>query len=298
MEITKNILTHNDCYKEYDTIKPKGIMVHSTGVNNPKISRYSSTAGWNKPGVQKCVHFMIGKTADGSIGCEQHLPLNCMGWHSGSGSLGWWKNANHQGYIGFEICEAELADSSYFKAAYKKAVELCVYLCERFGWDPKEPGRIICHSEGHASGIASNHGDVMHWFPMHKKSMDTFRADVAKGIAQDQEPVKPEPVKPPVKPKHWADSFLQEMKDMHIMDGTRPDDAVTRGELAAVVHNYLRMKNPSIPEEPRKPGEHWAASFMREVKTLGIMDGTRPDDKVTRGELAAVVHNMMAVTEA
>ena len=27
-------------------------------------------------------------------------------------------------------------------------------------------------------GIASNHGDVMHWFPKHGKSMDTFRAEV------------------------------------------------------------------------------------------------------------------------
>ena len=37
---------------------------------------------------------------------------------------------------------------------------------------------IICHSEGYKKGIASNHGDVMHWFPRHGKSMDTFRADV------------------------------------------------------------------------------------------------------------------------
>jgi cell division septation protein DedD len=39
---------------------------------------------------------------------------------------------------------------------------------------------VICHSEGYKRGIASNHGDVMHWFPKHGKSMDTFRADVAK----------------------------------------------------------------------------------------------------------------------
>ncbi len=37
---------------------------------------------------------------------------------------------------------------------------------------------IICHSEGYKQGVASNHGDVMHWFPKHGKSMDTFRADV------------------------------------------------------------------------------------------------------------------------
>ena len=39
-------------------------------------------------------------------------------------------------------------------------------------------GVVICHSEGAARGIASNHSDVMHWFPKFGKSMDTFRADV------------------------------------------------------------------------------------------------------------------------
>ena len=37
---------------------------------------------------------------------------------------------------------------------------------------------IICHSEGYKLGIASNHGDVMHWFPKRGKSLDTFQADV------------------------------------------------------------------------------------------------------------------------
>ena len=37
---------------------------------------------------------------------------------------------------------------------------------------------VICHSEGYKRGIASNHADVMHWFPKHGKSMDTFRSDV------------------------------------------------------------------------------------------------------------------------
>ena len=45
---------------------------------------------------------------------------------------------------------------------------------------------IICHSEGYRKGIASNHGDVMHWFPKHGKSMDTFRADVKAGLAEQK----------------------------------------------------------------------------------------------------------------
>ena len=45
-----------------------------------------------------------------------------------------------------------------------------------FGLTEKD---IICHSEDYQRGVASNHGDVMNWFPKHGKSMDTFRADVA-----------------------------------------------------------------------------------------------------------------------
>jgi hypothetical protein len=37
-------------------------------------------------------------------------------------------------------------------------------LCEAYGLDPLEDGVVICHSEGHKRGIASNHADVLHWF--------------------------------------------------------------------------------------------------------------------------------------
>lgn len=59
-------------------------------------------------------------------------------------------------------------------------MELCVYLCKQYGLTEKD---IIGHSGGHKLGVASNHGDVMHWFPKHGKSMDTFRAEVKSGLA-------------------------------------------------------------------------------------------------------------------
>jgi len=97
------------------------------------------------------------------------------GWHAGG-------SANNT-HIGIELCEDGLTDSSYFFAVYKEAVELCVYLCKQFGLTEKS---IICHSEGHAQGIASNHGDVMHWFPKHGKSMDTFRTDVKAALGNEK----------------------------------------------------------------------------------------------------------------
>lgn len=180
MNLNKLILTKNDCYKTGEKITVKGIMVHSTGANNPWLKRYLPDDGrigknqygnhWNtaRPGGRKvCVHAFIGKLADGTVATYQTLPWNHRGWHAGG-------SANNT-HIGFEICEDGLSDRTYFEKVYKEAVELCAYLCKEYGLTEKN---IICHSEGYKKGIASNHGDVMHWFPKHGKNMDTFRADV------------------------------------------------------------------------------------------------------------------------
>lgn len=194
MNLRKLILTNNACYKAGKTIKPKGIMVHSTGANNPWLKRYVGpddgllgknqyNKHWNqdKPGGrQVCVHAFIGKLADGSIATYQTLPWNHRGWHAGG-------DANNT-HIGFEICEDGLTDASYFSAVYKEAVELCVHLCKLYGLSEKD---IICHSEGYKQGIASNHADVMHWFPKHGKTMDTFRADVKKLLNEEEKSAEP-----------------------------------------------------------------------------------------------------------
>ena len=191
MNLHKLIFTENACFKAGRTITPIGIMVHSTGANNPRLSRYVGPDDgllgenkygnhWNqdKPdGRQACVHAFIGKLADGTIAAYQTLPWNHRGWHCGGDA-----NDTH---IGFEICEDNLIDTSYFYKVYQEAVDLCVYLCRLYSLTEKN---IICHSEGHKLGIASNHSDVMHWFPRHGKSMDTFRADV-KALATDLSPV-------------------------------------------------------------------------------------------------------------
>ncbi|HCK23692.1 N-acetyl-anhydromuramyl-L-alanine amidase AmpD [Clostridium tetanomorphum] len=194
MKLYKLILTNNACYKAGKTIKPKGIMVHSTGANNPWLKRYVGPDDgllgknqynnhWNqdKPGGrQVCVHAFIGKLADGSIATYQTLPWNHRGWHAGG-------DANNT-HIGFEICEDGLTDASYFSAVYKEAVELCVHLCKLYGLSEKD---ILCHSEGYKQGIASNHADVMHWFPKHGKTMDTFRADVKKLLSEEEKSAEP-----------------------------------------------------------------------------------------------------------
>lgn len=193
MNLKKLYFTKNDCYKSSKRVTPMGIMWHATGVDNSNLRRYVGPNDgllgenkynnhWNQPrpdGQQICPHGFMGKLEDGTIATYQVLPWNMICWLSGTGSLGYSKNANNQGYIQIEICEDNLKDPVYFELIYKEAVEVSAYLCKQFNF-PID--KIICHSEGYTQGIASNHADVMHWFPRHGKSMDTLRADVAKKL--------------------------------------------------------------------------------------------------------------------
>lgn len=181
---TQYYLTKNECYLSGKKMTPAGIIVHSTGANNKTLKRYigpdDGKLGVNKYGNhwnqvmdrEVCVHAFIGTLADGTVACYQTLPWDMVGWHSGRGANG---SANNMGYIGFEICEDDLTDAKYFNEIYEMAAHLCAYLCQEYNI-PIE--KVICHSEAHTLGIASNHGDVMHWFPKFGKNMDTFRTYV------------------------------------------------------------------------------------------------------------------------
>lgn len=181
MTLRECLLTNNDCYKAGRTIIPKGVMVHSTGANNPNLRRYvqpddgwlgvnKNGNHWNRAGVGKCVHAFIGKLADGSISTYQTLPWDCRGWHAGG-------DANNT-HISFEICEDALTDRGYFQKTYREAVELTAYLCQMYRLDPMKDGVVLCHYEGYQRRIASGHVDITHWWPKFGKTMNDFRREV------------------------------------------------------------------------------------------------------------------------
>lgn len=204
MKLLQCILTANSCYRAGRKIKPKGVMVHSTGANNPTLRRYvqplASTPGreellaalgvnqngnhWNRPDLDVCVHGFVGRLADGSVAAVQTLPWDCRGWHAGTGTSGGSANNTH---ISFEICEDSLTDPVYFQRAYQTAVELTAMLCRDYGLDPLADGVVICHQDGYRRGIASNHGDVYNWFPRFGRNMNDFRADVVRAMNGEEE---------------------------------------------------------------------------------------------------------------
>ena len=184
MEIKKCILTKNDCYKTAQKITPKGIVVHSTGANNPQLKRYVQPDDgilgdnlydndWNRAGIEKCVHCFIGKDKNGIVRVYQTLPFDYACWGVGSGSKGSY-NYN-PAYIQFEICEDGLTDKTYFTEAFDKAAELCANLCKQFNLSVDN---IVSHNEAHKRGYGSNHGDCDHWLKKFGKDMNWFRSEV------------------------------------------------------------------------------------------------------------------------
>ena len=179
MKINQSILTKNDCYLAKKTIKPKGLMLHSVGVPQPKASVF--VKNWNKP-VGVCVHgFVDGLTGE----IYQTLPWNHRGWHCGG--------SGNNTHIGIEMCEpdsikytsgANFYCTDYPKAVqivertYNAAVELFAYLCSVYNLNPMTD--IVSHKEGCKKGIASNHGDPEHlWKGLGTGfTMDTFRKAV------------------------------------------------------------------------------------------------------------------------
>ena len=177
MKLTVKYMTKNDCYRANAKIKPMGIMIHSTAAPGVMAAEWYSR--WNKSfkageiNIQACVHAFVD---DKEV--YQYLPWDHRGWHAGA-------NANNT-HIGIEMCEPagfyysgqnmvgyEAAkQESYFGKVWQNTVELSVMLCNTYDLNAKD---IICHSEGYKLGIASNHSDVMHWFPKHGEDMDSFR---------------------------------------------------------------------------------------------------------------------------
>ncbi|MDR0531921.1 MAG: peptidoglycan recognition protein family protein [Oscillospiraceae bacterium] len=201
MKLYQLLLTKNECYQAGRPLAPKGIMVHSTGANNPKLSRYvgpddgrlgANPAGnhWNQPrpeGRQICCHAFVGKLADGTVATYQVLPWNMRGWHCASGLNG----SGNDTHIGFECCEDGLGNETYFRAVYEEATDLCAHLCKQFYLAAKD---VVDHGEGHQKGIASHHEDIGHWLRRYGLTMNDFRARVQKKLGA--QPTKENPEQP------------------------------------------------------------------------------------------------------
>lgn len=189
MEIRQCMLTNNDCYKKATKMTPRGILVHSTGANNPNLKRYVQpddgllgvnkyNNSWNRSGLNVCVHAMIGKDKNGDVRLYQLLPFDISAWGVGNGKKGSY-NYNPTGHIQFEICEDGLTDENYFNQAFGLAIEFCAYLCKEFNLSVDS---IVGHHEAYLKGYGSNHSDPENWTKKFGKDMNWFRNEVRKKL--------------------------------------------------------------------------------------------------------------------
>lgn len=194
--------TTSKCYKGTSTMTIKGVLWHSTGANNPSLSRYVQPSDnatdkaamlkllgtnqygtdWNHTSVSAGLNCWIGKLADGTVTTVQTMPWNYRPWGCGSGS----KGSCNDGWIQFEICEDGLSNKTYFEQVYKEACEITAYLCKQYNLNPEGTVShngvrvpvILCHQDSYSLGLGTNHSDVYHWFNKYGKTMADVRKDV------------------------------------------------------------------------------------------------------------------------
>lgn len=192
----QQLAVNNPCYKKNgNRSRTTHLILHSTGANNPNLKRYvvpddgylgnnPNGNGWNTANSDTLVHGVIGKNKNGVIEAYQIAPWGKLVWGCGSG-----KNGSGNSFaIQVEMCEDQTLGASYAKEVYNVAVKLFAHLCKANKIDPEN---IWSHSEAHAKGYASNHGDPEHWWKAVKAglTMDGFRKDV-RSLLNGENPVK------------------------------------------------------------------------------------------------------------
>ena len=133
----------------------------------------------------------------------------------------------------------------YVRPKTREQLARTAMLCRRFQLDPLAGGVVICHAEGHRLGVASNHGDVLHWFPQHGKTMDDFRADTARVMRGEDEIVTYEQWKEfmeryrqelaQLPGSDWGQEELEKGVAQGFTDGQRPQDLATRQEVVSMI---------------------------------------------------------------
>lgn len=145
-------------------------------------------------------------------------------------------------------------------------------LCRDYKLDPLKAGVIISHKEGHALGIASNHGDPEHlWTGLGLPfTMDTFRAAVKAEIehqlaeeASASQPAAPAEENPPASPSDlpaepqptldnepaaWSKEAVAWAKETGLMVGDGNGNLMlrsplTREQFVTILFRYDHLRN-------------------------------------------------------
>ena len=291
-------------YQEYQKRGPEGAMLHSIGC--PQPDAMVLIRSWDSPDYKRaCIH--------GFIDANNGTVYQTMPWHYRAPHAAGDATNTH---IGIEMCEPDCiryTSGSNFtcsdvpraremvRRTYLAAVELFAQICTEHGWDPLEDGVIISHREGHARGIASNHGDPEHlWRGLGKGNpKDNFREnEKAKMTNIDL-----------LRPGDKGEKVQRLQRILKLLGyydgkidgsyGPKTTGAVKAFQKANCL-DPDGVAGPKTLEALRKakafadvPTDAWYADEVTEAAVLGLMEGIggglfAPERTVTRAELAAV----------
>lgn len=167
------MMTNSTQWAYHKELNPVGIVVHSSGRNNPYLRRYVQPSkdnknyidiinqlgenhkrdDWNHIHTLYNFHYWIGKDKNNDVISVQTFPLNIKTWNDN--------------YIHICICEDKLNDRDYLADCLAELAVLCDDLCKDFNWDETV---IFDYSE------ISNFPDSNYWLEKHGFNILLIRA--------------------------------------------------------------------------------------------------------------------------
>ena len=151
--------------------KPMGIIVHSTGFNNP----YTAYHVEKSKNLKRFPHAFIGYDEMKKISVVEIIPQNICCRNVGIGMYGSLDYA--PAYLQIEICEDSKENKNYYNAVFEEAIEYCAHICNVYNLSVQE---IVSHKEAYEAGYGSNYKDPEYWMKIYGETMSNFREKVAK----------------------------------------------------------------------------------------------------------------------
>lgn len=194
----ETIATYSGAYQANRRIKPKGIVIHSTGAENPYLWRWvndpinagsNSSAnyfGGENDDRQVTPHAVFGLDINRDCAVIKILPYDYRCWGCGHDVNGSYNDS----HIQIEIAEDAGLTREYLLKALNSVAEWSARLCIEYGINVKD---VVSHKEAHAAGYASNHGDPEHWLSKYGITMDNVREKVREWITRIECTTEPSP---------------------------------------------------------------------------------------------------------
>jgi N-acetylmuramoyl-L-alanine amidase CwlA len=200
-------------------ITPEGAVVHY--VANPGSTPEANRKYFNDTGKASC-HYIIG--VDGAI--LHIMPDDEPAWHAGKAYGAQWDamaKTNNSRFLGIECCHPT-KEGKFSHATRASLIELCADLCARHGWNPIKD--IYRHYDVCGKFCPLWYVNLPAEWDALKKDIEAAWRGAAAGLygaASD-----------------WAKTAWDWAKAEGLNDGTRPRDASTREEVAAILYRYDR----------------------------------------------------------